>query len=321
MSDLFIALSIFYLLIILGYILGKLLKNYNEQIRKILSFILLFILTPPIIIFSFLLPDFSINTIVILNIIILTFILIFATQFIAYIFFLRKRNVDDNKRVGAILNLVAIPNAMLFPLPIVLSLFGSQFIIILVIFALTTIAIRVTWFVYLNIYYGENRTISYKDILKNIFTFPPTIALILSIILLSLGITLDCEFFITTNDIISVLTTILGAILIGVLIVNINLKKIHEFKQDFLIVIGIRIVFSFILFFLITQFLIFPSENKQTTLTILLLLSVSPPAVANIYYTEYFNLDNEFAAFCVITITILAIIYVPLILILGLTIF
>ena len=321
MIDLFIALLTFYLLIIVGYIFGRFFKRYNEKIRRSLSFILLFILSPPLILLAFLLPNQSLNSTVISAVIVFQLILVSSTQFIAYLFFLRKREEEQNQRKGSILSLVAFPNAFLFPLPIILSLFGSEYIIILVIFSLSALVLRSTLLTYQCIYYGKENLKTFKQNLKEMLTFPPTITLIISVILNIFGIRLNQVYFLTINTLISRITSVIGAIFIGVLLVNINFTKIRIFQKDFSIVFFIRVVFSLFLFIIIIRFLTFLSELGQIILVILLLLYVNPPAVTNISYAEYFQLDHDFSAFCVFTITILAIIYIPLIIILGLTIF
>jgi len=321
MNDLFTTLSIFYLIILCGFIFGRVFKKYNQKIRKSLSYILLFILTPPIIFFSFFSSKISLNLNIVLNIIICELVLVFSTQIIVYIFFLKKRDENQNKRKGSILSLVGFPNAMLFPLPIVLSVFGGDFIIILVIFSLTQMILRSTWVTYLSIYYGGYTKQSFKKSLRKMLTFPPTLTLIFCIILKALNITFNQEYLSNSSNIFSFITTILGASLIGVLIVNINFNQIKSFKKDFGIILMMRLVFSFFLFLFIQLFIDFPLTIQTITLTILLLLFVDPPAVTNTTYAEYFELDKEFTAFSVITITLLAMFYVPFIILFGLWIF
>ena len=321
MIDLFIALLTFYLLIIVGYIFGRIFKSYNAKIRRLLSFTLLFILSPPLILLAFLLPNQSLNSSVILFIIVFQLILVSSTQFIAYLFFLRKRGAEQDQRKGSILSLVAFPNAFLFPLPIILSLFGSEYIIILVIFSSSALVLRSTLLTYQCIYYGKENMKTFRQNLKEMLTFPPTITLIISVVLNIFGIRLNQEYFLTINTLISRITSVVGAIFIGVLLVNINFDKIQIFKKDFSIVFFIRVVFSLFLFIVIIRILTFLSELGQIILIILLLLYVDPPAVTNISYAEYFQLDHDFSAFCVFSITILAVIYIPLVIILGLIIF
>ncbi len=323
MNDLFIALLTFYLVIAIGYLFGRAFKNKNKEIGNYLSFILLFILAPPLVLFAFLLPNQSLNTSAILNIIIFQIILVFATQFVAYLLIIRKKGKEYNQRKGSILSVVAFPNAFLFPLPIVLSLFGYEYIIVLIIFSLSAQILRSTLLTYQCIYYGKNKLKTYIDNLKEMLTFPPTIALFIGIILNLLGVRLTQEIFITINEILSRITSIIGAIIIGVLLVKFDFSKLREFikDKDFIMVLFIRVGFSSILFLVLTQFLKFPAEISQIVLIILLLLFVDPPAVSNVAYAEYFELDYEFSGFCVFTITIMAIIYVPIFIFLGLWLF
>ncbi len=321
MSDLFTTLSIFYLIIFCGFIFGRIFKKHNQQIRKTISSILLFIITPPLIFFAFFLSEISLNILIVLNIIIFQIILVFTSQFITYFIFLRKRKNDQKKRSGAILNLVAFPNAMIFPLPIVLSLFGTDYVIILVIFSLIAMILRSTWATYLNIYFGAKKEQTVKENFKKMIAFPPTLTLIACVILKGFNLTFNEEILAIIRDCISYSGTLLGAILIGVLIVNINFNKVKSFKKDFFIVLIIRLGFSFFLFLFLGLFLTFPPDMSKITLTILLLLYIDPPAITNTTYAEYFELDKEFSAFCVITITILAIFYIPLIIMLGMILF
>jgi predicted permease len=249
--------------------------------------------------------------------------LVIATQLIAYILILRNKSEEENQRKGSILSLVAFPNAFLFPLPIVLSLFGSEYIIILVIFSLTAMVFRSTLLTYQCILYGKNKVKSYVDNLKEMLTFPPTITLILSIILNLIGVRLTLEIFQNVNEIISQITSITGALIIGITLVNFDFSRVREFlgDKDFIAVFMIRVIFSFFLFLIVAQFLDFPPEISQIVLIILLLVFIDPPAVTNIAYAEYFELDYEFSGFCVFSITLLAVIYVPIFIFIGMLIF
>jgi predicted permease len=235
---------------------------------------------------------------------------------------LRKKGKEENQRKGSILSLIAFPNAFLFPLPIVLSLFGPKYIVILIIFSLSAQVLRSTLLTYQCIYFGKKMK-TYVQNLKELITFPPTIALIISVILNLLGIRLNQEIYITINEILSRITSMLGAFIIGLLLVNFDFSKFREFiiDQDFIMVLLIRVLFSFILFLVLSQFLLFPPETSHIILIILMLLFVDPPAVSNVAYAEFFELDYEFSGFCVFTITIMAIIYIPLFILLGLWLF
>lgn len=321
MNDFVISLAIFYIEIIIGILIGKTFKSYNKNLREGLSFILIYILTPPIIFFSFFLTSISLNLSIILLIIFLELFLVFSTQLIAYLFFLRKRKKESNKRSGSILMLVAFPNAMLFPLPIVLSLFGSDFILILVIFSLSAMIVRATWLTYMCIYFGEGSESDLKSNIKKLFLFPPTFTLIICSFLLLFDLNFRYPLLYLIDDVASGLVSILGAILIGVLIVNVHLEKIKDYRRDFLLVIAIRVIFSLGLFLILTELINFSLKIRGEILIILLLLFVNPPAVSNTAYAQIFKLDEEFTAFSVIVITLLALIYVPLILFFGFVLF
>ncbi|MHA1282140.1 MAG: hypothetical protein ACTSQP_06480 [Promethearchaeota archaeon] len=321
MNDLLLKILYFYFLIFLGTILGKIFIKYNSFIRKALTFILLYILTPPLIIFAFILPNITLTIEIIIIIIIFEIILVFSTQSVAYIFFLKNKSKTENKRIGAILMLVSFPNAVLFPLPLVLYLFGTNYIIILVIFSITATILRIFWLTPLNMHFGKKEPLGFKKGLKEFFAFPPTLALIISIILIMINIKADNDFLINLNDFLAILTTICGALLIGVLLADLKFKDIRGYKKDFFLVLGIRVIFSFLLFFALILLFPFPKFIQTQASVILLLIFVDPPAVSNTIYANYFELDDNFAAFCVIAITLLAIFYIPLILILGLMIF
>ncbi|MFX1338990.1 MAG: AEC family transporter [Promethearchaeota archaeon] len=322
MNGLFFALLIFYLVIALGYIFGRIFKSKSKEIGKYLSFILLFILAPPLVLFAFLIPNESLEISVIINIVIFQIILVFTSQFVAYLIILRKKGTEDNQRKGSILSIVSFPNAFLFPLPIVLSLFGPGYIVILVIFSLSAQILRSTLLTYQCIYYGK-KTKTYLDSLKELITFPPTVALIISVILNLLGIRLTQEIYITFNEILSTITSIFGALIIGLLLVNFDFSRFRQFiiNKDFIMVLIVRVGYSFVLFLILVQLLKFSSEMSPIILIILMILFVDPPAVSNVAYAEYFELDYEFSGFCVFTITMMAIIYIPIFIFLGIWLF
>lgn len=321
MSNLVVDLSIFYFLIFIGFISGIVFKKYNERIRKALTFVLIYILTPILIFLAFFISNVTFGVSDVINIVVYRLILLFISQFFLYFIFLRKRGVEHNPRKGTMLSMVGFPNTGLFPMPIVLAFFGSEFIPILIIFSITALTLRGTWLTWLCIRFGKEEGNGVLKTIKQIFSFPPTIALIICVILLSLNVEFDQEFLIVVDDIVSSFTSIAGNLLIGVLLVNINFKQIKEYKKDFSIVVFMRVVFSCILFFLVAIFLTFPLEIKSPTFTILLILYVCPPAILSTTFAEYFKLDKEFTAFSVFTMTIMAIFYIPIFLIIGLIIF
>ena len=318
MNQLIQSLFSFYLIVLIGFFCGKILKKYNKSLRKLFTFILIYILTPLLIFFSFLLPNFNFSFLIVLNIILFEVSLVFFSQLFIYFIFLRNRDPSQNKRKGALLMLVAFPNAMLFPLPIVLSVFGTNLVPVLVIFSLSAMVLRGTWLTYLSIYYGEKETdINYKETFKKIITFPPTFALLISILITPFNFPFKISLITVLNDIFSLITTIVGALLIGILLVNIEFSHIKNNKNDFLIVFLMRIGFSLLLFSILSQFLIFPRNIRSTILIVLLLIYIDPPAVTNTAYAEYFELDEKFTAFSVISITIFAMLYIPFFLFLS----
>ena len=94
MNALFLTLVYFYTLIFIGALIGLILKKYNSEIRKILSFIFLYILTPPIIIFAFILPNFNVSFMIVLYIIIFQIILSFSAQIVIYLIAVRNKSKD-----------------------------------------------------------------------------------------------------------------------------------------------------------------------------------------------------------------------------------
>lgn len=321
MSDLFVNLSIFYFLIFLGIVIGRLFKKHNEKIRTAITFILIYILCPLLVFFAFFVSNITFGFGDIFNIILYRLILLFISQFVLYFIFLRKRGVDQNPRKGTMLSMVGFPNAGIFPIPIILAFFGSEFIPIVILFSITALTMRGTWLTWLCIRFGKKRNDGILKSIKQILSFPPTLAIILCVILLSFGAEFDQTVLTIADDVVSNITSIIGNFLIGIMLVNLNFKQIHEFKKDFSIVVFMRVIFSSLLFFLIAIFLTFPLEIKSQTLTILLIMFVCPPAILSITFAEYFELDKEFTAFTLFTMTIMAIFYVPIYLLIGLILF
>jgi len=321
MNGLYIKLIIFYLLIVFGFFIGKIFHSYHNYIRKFLSLLLLYFCTPLIIFFSFFVSNILLNPPTIFLIILSQFVLFSLSQIIVYFGFLKNRVSKENKRIGSLLALVAYPNAILFPLPIVISLFNTEYTSVLVIFSIAAILTRNTIYTYQCIIFGDNKNLDLKERLKEILTFPPFLSLLISLFLFVIAPPLNQTILVNLNDFISGLVSIFGPILIGVLLVNVNFQKIRKFKNDFIIVLFFRVVFSLGLFMILSHFLIFPLETRKNILIIILLVYTSPPAVTNTTYAENFKLDKDFTAFSVFAITILAIFYVPLILLLGFFIF
>lgn len=323
MSDLLVNLLLIYLLILIGYILGKLTKKYNSQIRLALSFAVLYILTPILIFLSFFTSNIVFGIAEITSFVMLRLIVCFIPQLFVFMIFLKKRPVEENGRKGSIISQSGFANNVLFPLPIVLVLFGTEFVPILITFSITALVLRGTWLTWLCIRYGGKGEEDYgiKKTIKQILTFPPTLTILLCLILLPFNLQFDQGVIVPLNDITSIIISIFGNILIGFMLVNVNFKMIREFKNDFALVTFVRVGFCALLFLPISLFLYYPPEIRTSTLTILFILFSGPPAILNTTFAEYFDMDKEFTAFCVVTITIFALIYTPLFILLGLAIF
>ena len=311
----------FYIFIAAGFVIGYLLerRHMREKASKIFTKLVLYVLSPIAIFISLVNVDISLSFEMVLSIMLTQITTAFLMMTICY-FSLRKKNLPKEKLGGYIL-ISGFPNATIFPLPIIISSFGEAFIIIPVLFSTPALLLRGTLGTYISIKMGDNDAehVSLKSTLKKMILFPPTLAILVSVVFL-LFPQIDWSSLDGVKSLISPAISIFGALTIGLIIAGLKKESIGQFKHDIPRTMVFRFLLPPIFFLLFSVLLIFP-ENASIIKSILLLEVSGPPAIMNAMFAVNFNLDKDFVASMVVVLTLFMILLAPIILLLGTVLF
>jgi predicted permease len=307
-----------YLVVFIGGVIGFLLPKYRDKFTKFTNHLLMDVVVPIQMFLSLASTTFNVDTIFILQIVGVelysVFILIAATWKIG-----QSRGVET-KLLGSYIYLNAFPNALLYPLPIVLAFFGNELTIVLVIFSSSALVVRGTVGNYIGNKLGAQAETDWKKGLLKLFTFPPFVGVLIGFIFLGFNINLPPFLIIFNKQVFSPISSNVGAFIIGLILADINRERLKFYAHHIKIAAFWRFCIPFVLFLAIAFILQFPSYQKEIR-TILLLVMLSPPAVFNVVYAVYFNLEAKFAAITVATLTLISLALMPLILWFGMAVF
>lgn len=324
-TDFWLNLLTLYLIIGAGFVIFKFSGKYREPAKKYLTSAMLDIITPILLSINLFTSEFMLTPRFVLQIIALEVFALLLIMVGSYYLFRTK--IPDKPKLGAFMKVTSMPNALLFPLPIVLLMFGSKYVIVLTIFSASAVFMRGTLGIFVALKFGnyhnatngnvENLKVNFKEVLLNLIKFTPLMAIFLTLILMSFGVKIESSSVAGFKSIISWASTIGGSLVIGTILSDIKVSEINEDKKYLFYAIFIRFVFSVGVFLLIEPFIHFESENTIIK-TILLLEFASPPAVFNVIFAVKYKLDEKFTALCVTVMTLLALIFIPLYLQFGL---
>lgn len=316
---LFLNLLLMYLYIFAGFIIGKIFKKHRDKIRNIGAAILIKVISPVQIFIILTTTTFTLSFLFIIQIILLALGL-YAVMSITTLLFLRKKDFSPQKK-GSHLLLTSFPNVMFFTIPIILSVFSEELIIVSVIFASTLMVLRGSISTFLCEKYGSEKSMNIKDVFKKLFTFPPFIAIIAASIVLAFQIPMPKDIFLFFKPPINLVSSAMGSLLIGMILANIIREEIKVYSKDIKIVVLWRFGISFLFFISIVYFLQFDPEYQTEIRTILLIICLGPSAVYSVIFSVYFNLEEKYAAITVASVTLISLIMLPFLIILGQAIF
>jgi predicted permease len=100
------------------------------------------------------------------------------------------------------------------------------------------------------------------------------------------------------------------------ILISLKKEEIKEYKIDLLVVAFWRFILSTVFYFCIVYFLHFDTYETEIR-TILFIIITAPPAVFNVLFSVYFNLEKKFAAVSVATLTLISLALIPLIIWIG----
>jgi len=212
---------------------------------------------------------------------------------------------------GAELTSSGFMNALFFPFPIIIGILPDHLqaegLLAASLFLLAQTILRNSLGVYLGIHYGTNSNPGSKKsvikILRGLVLFPPTIGMIVGLILrFTIGF-VDTSTNVTA-DIFRDVTMVLMLIIVGL---SFRFPKKEEWKEKVL-VRGVISRFGGGLLSVITIFLIpIPLVAKIP----LIIQTMAPPAVANSAYAKFFKLDELLTSRFIAILTIIALIFLP----------
>ncbi|MHA1369353.1 MAG: AEC family transporter [Promethearchaeota archaeon] len=326
MASIFQGLLELYLSISCGALIGFFLKKKREKILSISNKILLYFLTPVVMFISLINFEIKLDFLMVSGIVITQILVTTNLIIIAYLIIGRKK-IAKRGKTGAYLLIAGWPNATVFPLPIVIAFFGEQFLPIIFIFSSSALIMRGTIGTYLSIRFGgdgsTDKHLSFKKTIIKLFTFPPTISIIVAMVLISLKITFPESIIVPLNIVKTPLSKIggwFGGIIIGFIVSGLQKNNLKEYSRDIPVAMLIRFLLPFI-FFSLFSIVIHFSEHDVIIKSILLLEVMGPPAILNVAFAVNFKLDEKFVATMLVTLTLMMLGIAPLVLFVASCIF
>ena len=175
---LFLNLLLMYIYILAGFIIGKIFKKRHEKIRNIGADVLIKIVSPVQIFIVLTTTTFTLSFLFVIQIILLA-VGLFTLMTITTFLYFRQKEIPPKKK-GSYLLLNSFPNVLFFTIPIILSVFSEELLIVSVIFASTLLVLRGSVSTFLCEKYGSEKSMSIKEMLVKLFTFPPFICAFLN---------------------------------------------------------------------------------------------------------------------------------------------
>jgi predicted permease len=290
---------LFYTFIIAGYLVA-LLSGKGPIINKHLNSLLINVLVPILIFYTFLTSTST--SIVEIPVFLVIAVLIHLLG--PALLHLRLRHTKfDSKTKGSLFICSAFNNALFIPLPLALIFIGPSAVSFVIMFSLTQMILLVTLGSIMGATFGGKEA-GWKKIAKDAVTFPPFLAAMLSLVFLGLnvGLPLDLSLMLSYN---SPLTTYLALVSVGLGIgVRFSLADIRTALN----VVAIR---QLIIPLFIIPIILF-SHLSQIPFQVLFLESLMPPAILTVVYASGFDLDIEIASTTVTVGTLLVLPLIPI---------
>jgi predicted permease len=292
-----IQIILFYGFIVLGYIIARL-SGKGSLVNKYLNSLLINVLVP-LLVFYVLLTSAP-SSIVEIPVYLTFAVLIHLLGPVLVFLMLRGKELKTETR-GSLYICSTFNNALFIPLTLVLIFLGPSGVPFVILFSLTQMILFVTFGSLMGARFSE-KNVGWKKIARDAFLFPPFLAALLALILLTVGIGLP-EMVSSVLSFNSPLTTYLALISVGL---GVGIRFSLAGIRTALNVIAAR---QFIIP-LITLPLLLISGLSQIPFQVLLLESMMPPAILAVVYAAGFDLDIETAS---TTVTVGTLLLLPLI--------
>ncbi|MHA2357290.1 MAG: AEC family transporter [Candidatus Heimdallarchaeaceae archaeon] len=292
-----------------GFLLQKVPKQ--EQVGKWLLFAGLNVLPPLMLIFVFLDIE-SFNGVNWGYIFLANTIAMLISMIIDWIMIRKKEMTPEAK--GAELSAMGFMNGIFYPFPIIIGVLPPEHqaegLLAASLFLLIQTVYRNTFGVWIGIYYGKltkddtPARNSLMKIFRDMILFPPTLGMILGIILrVSIG-----QYESSHLVGITVLNNVTMFIMLALVGLAFVIPKKEEWKE-------IPILRGIIARFgggLLTVVFIILMPFSLITIIPLVIQSIAPPAVNNTAYAKYFQLDEILTSRFITILTLIALMFLPI---------
>jgi predicted permease len=237
------------------------------------------------------------------------------------------KSESSSADAGALAFTATYPNALLFPFPIILAILGEDALVYAAIFVFLAMVIRNTFGIFMGSWYTpttqgseeEAPVVKFKltTLIKSMFKFPPFLAVIAGFILHTL-VGPEAIGNIPGLDIVKPIALYGSLLLVGVSFRD--LSDLHP--QNLFSMSTYRVT--------VTRFLVAPIlalipiilfQLEFLVAIPLLIQSMAPPAVSNIIYGTFFDLNESLMSSIITIVTLVALIVLPVELFILLTLF
>ena len=286
-----------------GFILQKVPKS--EQVGKWLLFTGLNILTPLMLIFVFLDIE-SFNGVNWGYVFLVCTVAMIISMLIDWIM-IRKKEVTKAAK-GAEISAMGFMNGIFYPFPIIIGVLPPEHqaegLLAASLFLLFQTIYRNSFGVYLGIHYGSTSRKSLKKIFREMILFPPTLGMILGIIL---------RFAIgryESSDLVAI--DVLNNVTLFIMLAIVGLGFVFPKKEEWKNIPILRGIIARFGGGLITVLIIVFLPITLIAKIPLIIQSISPPAVANSAYAKYFELDEVLTSRFITILTLIALMFLPI---------
>ncbi|MGV9102733.1 MAG: AEC family transporter [Candidatus Thorarchaeota archaeon] len=299
-SDLVLNLSVFYVLILVGFLISKR-TGYGKAVSVYLNPLLINLMLPLLIVSTLIGTTF--NTLTESPQIVVITVMMHLAGALLLSLYLRISDIVPKKK-GALLLCATFHNAVFLPIPLSLVFLGETVVPRIAVHSLTQMILLTTLGTFIGSYYNE-QAIDRKTVTRKALLFPPLLATIAGFVLSILGVSLPsaADVFFSFNN---TATTYLSLVVVG-LALGKQFSVSHSMQA--LPVVTVRQVAIPLLVWVLLGFTTLTSITKS----VLFIESLMPSAVLTVVYASDFRLDAQIAATVVTIGTVLLLPFLPLI--------
>ncbi len=286
--------TVIFLLSFLG--IGKLFQMsrfYSKSVSDNLNHILIYFTSPILILYTFVWSADRSELSEMSNIVISSFLI---TTIMLFISFISASFISDKKISGVFVISSTYSNTLFFGLPIILAFFGDDGLLPLVVYSMSHFAWHIIFGTVACTYYSGS-DMNFKEVFREIISFPPFLATILGLILLIFDFQLEISFLESIFYYIGHLTSPVALVMFGM---SLSLKIVHKFA------FFLTLIYKFVILIIITVFVIFILNLETLSTKVIFFESLMPPAIFNFILTKRYNLDEEFATSTIFTLTLIS---------------